>query len=55
MFKTASQALLKNFAKTLKKAVNHDAEFSSQVSGTGDEAICLNLFAMIKDLQPLQP
>ena len=55
MFKTASQALLKNCAKTLKKAVNHDAEFSSQVSGTGDEAICLNLFAMIKDLQSFQP
>ena len=54
-FEMASQALLRNCAKTLQKSLTDTAafvEFSSQVAGTGDEAVCLKLFAMTKDLQP---
>ena len=44
-FEMASQALLKNCAKTLQKALDDDAkkfvEFSCQVAGTGDEAVCI--------------
>ena len=58
MFEMASKALLENCSKTLQGALN-DAkavfEFSSQVAGTCDEAICFRLFTMIKDLPPLQP
>ena len=57
MFERASQALLKNCAMTLQKAFNDDAEkfveFRCQVADTGDEAVCLRLLAMIKNLPPL--
>ena len=55
-FETASQALLKNCAKTLQESLI-DAEavfdFGSKVADTGDEAVCLRLFAKIKDLPPM--
>ena len=57
-FEMASQALLKNCARTLQVALNDVkdfSEFSSQVAGTGDEVIGFRLFAMIKDLPPLPP
>ena len=55
-FKMASQALLWNCAKTLQKELPDTkafTEFSSQVAGSGDEAVCLKLFSMMNDLQPL--
>ena len=56
-FERASQALLKNCARTLQAALDDNAkeffEFSSQVAGTGDEVIYCRLLAMIKDLPPL--
>ena len=52
-FQMASQALLKNCARTLREVFT-DAEavieFSSQFAGTGDEAVCLRLFAEIRNL-----
>lgn len=55
VFEAASGALLANCAKFLHKSLPTTkavAEFSSQVSGSGDEAVCLRLFAMMEHLQP---
>ena len=58
-FAMASQPLLGSCAKSLQAALavttlaDTEAvfEFSSQVVGTGDVAVCLRLFAMLKGLQ----